>query len=291
MERKIGESITLEADPNYRWIENVPYMDSDTGEKKTKEIERQCEIGKVKFLIVPDDLTRLAMLETGELDLISDILPQYVKRLERNKHIKVKRELTAPSYFAVALRPDNYPILKDTNFSNSFNYAINRQEIVDKIFLGEGYPMYMYASKSELGYDPKITYEFDPDRARELIKKSYIRQERIKVMVEEIEEKVLKKMPEPIIFEGDKDWPILMAGPAASKICHIYKKPVFLYSQGKTTSQGAVRTPLGLDGVKAMMHCSKLLETYGGHPRAAGFRVKNKDLQKFKQCLTHYFKS
>ena len=32
--------------------------------------------------------------------------------------------------------------------------------------------MYMFASRSELGYDPSIVYEFDPDRARELVKKS-----------------------------------------------------------------------------------------------------------------------
>jgi len=125
--------------------------------------------------------------------------------------------------------------------------------------------------------------------AEELIKKSYIRQERIKGIVEETEERVLKKTQEPIIFEGDKDWPILMAGPAASKICHIYKKPVFLYSQREKDAQGAVRTPADINGVKIMMHCAKLLENYGGHPRAAGFRVKNKNLEKFKQCLIQYF--
>jgi peptide/nickel transport system substrate-binding protein len=32
--------------------------------------------------------------------------------------------------------------------------------------------MYMYASKSELGYNPDIFYEFNPDKARELIKQS-----------------------------------------------------------------------------------------------------------------------
>jgi len=127
--------------------------------------------------------------------------------------------------------------------------------------------------------------------ARDLIEKSYIRQERIKVIAEEAEERILKKMQEPIIFEGDKDWPILMAGPAASKICHVYKKPVFLYSQNRTTSQGAVRTPVGIDGVRAMRQCADLLETFGGHPQAAGFRLKNKNLKNFKERLTEYFNS
>jgi peptide/nickel transport system substrate-binding protein len=172
VERKIGESITLKADPNYRWRERVPYVDATTGEEKTKVVERKVDFGTLKFLTVPDDVTRLAMLETGELDLISDILPHNVKRLERNKQIIIKREATAPSMYALATRPDNYPILKDNTFAEAFYYAINRQEIVDKIFLGEGYPMYMFASRSELGYDPNIIYEFDPSRARQLVQQS-----------------------------------------------------------------------------------------------------------------------
>jgi peptide/nickel transport system substrate-binding protein len=172
VERKIGESITLKADPNFRWQERVPYVDPVTKEEKTKVVERKVDFGTLKFLIVPDDVTRMAMLETGELDLISDILPHHVKRLERNKQIIIKRESTAPSMFALATRPDNYPLLKDNTFAEAFYYAINRQEIVDKIFLGEGYPMYMYASRSELGYNPDVVYEFDPDRSRQLVQNS-----------------------------------------------------------------------------------------------------------------------
>jgi peptide/nickel transport system substrate-binding protein len=110
VERKIGESITLEADPNFRWKERVPYTDANTQEQKTKVVERKVDFGTLKFLIVPDEVTRLAMLETGELDPVSDILPHHVKRLERNKQVLIKRATTAPSLFAIAARPDNYPI-------------------------------------------------------------------------------------------------------------------------------------------------------------------------------------
>ena len=124
-----------------------------------------------------------------------------------------------------------------------------------------------------------------------LMEKAYDRHLRIKEIVEEIERRILKKDEGPIIFEGDKSWPVLMMGPSASKICNSYKKPVFLCSNKKGYCQGAVRTPKGIDGVKLMMHCSKDLETYGGHPRAAGFRIKDKDVEKFKSCLIKYFKS
>lgn len=156
--REIGESVTLEAYEKFRWTEEGK--------------ERKVEFKTLKFITVPDDISRIAMLMTGELDLISDILPHRVKRLQQNKQVVIKRATTAPSMFALSAKPDNYPIFKDTNFAMAFYYAINRKEIVDKIFLGEGYPMYMYASKSELGYNPDIVYEFDPQRARELVTKS-----------------------------------------------------------------------------------------------------------------------
>ena len=172
VERKIGEHVILKADPNYSWIENVPYTDPDTGEQKTKAVETRVDFGILKFVTVPDDITRMAMLETGELDLITDILPHQVKRLKRNKKVIIKRDATQPSLFALSSKADNFPIWKDANFARSFSYAINRQEIVDKIFLGEGYPLYLFASKSELGHDPDFKFEFDPERARKMVRES-----------------------------------------------------------------------------------------------------------------------
>ena len=125
--------------------------------------------------------------------------------------------------------------------------------------------------------------------AEKLSEKARIRHLKIQEIVEEIEEKLSQKSADVIIFEGNKSWPVLMLGPAASKICQLHKKPVFLYSQKKKYGQGAVRTPTGINGVKTMIHCSKFLETYGGHPRAAGFRIQEKDLEKFKECLLDYF--
>jgi peptide/nickel transport system substrate-binding protein len=152
VERKIGESITLEA------VEDYPAY--DVGFKF------------LKFITVPDDVTRLAMLETGELDLVSGVLPHQLRRLKRNKHVKIKTSDRVPSLFGMAALPLTDPVMADPDLGKAFRHAINRREIVDKIFLGEGYPMYTYASRSELGYDPTVKYEFNPDRAREFLKKS-----------------------------------------------------------------------------------------------------------------------
>jgi len=121
-----------------------------------------------------------------------------------------------------------------------------------------------------------------------LIEKNERRRERIENMVEEAEEKILKrkkKKDEKIIFEGDENWDYILISAVASILCQKYKKPVFVYKAVKDEAQGAVRTPPGLNGVSLMKQCQKLLLTYGGHPQASGFRVKNKNLEKFRQCL------
>jgi single-stranded-DNA-specific exonuclease len=122
-------------------------------------------------------------------------------------------------------------------------------------------------------------------QAEILLEKSHQRQMRIKEITIELDAIVSKKDGEEIIFEGNEKWPLTLLGPVASRICQKYQKATFLFREDKEESQGAVRVPSGLDSVKMMGKCAKLLETYGGHPQASGFRVKNKNLEKFKICL------
>jgi len=137
-----------------------------------------------------------------------------------------------------------------------------------------------------------------------LLEKNEVKKEKIKKITQEVEEDLSSSSPlagaqeveedlsfsEKIIFEGKSDWELPLLSSVASIICNKYKKPTFLFKKGDRNSQGTVRIPKGLDGVKAMMSCRQLLETYGGHSLAAGFSLKNENLKKFKECLNKYFK-
>lgn len=127
------------------------------------------------------------------------------------------------------------------------------------------------------------------EKVRYLIQKSEEKQEKLKDLTWEAQERVLKDAHSLIVFEGDENWPLAFAGAIASRICRDFNKPVFIFRKGKEKSRGAVRTPKGLDSVEAMKSCSRLLETFGGHPLAAGFTIKNKNLEKFKEGLVDYF--
>jgi single-stranded-DNA-specific exonuclease len=125
--------------------------------------------------------------------------------------------------------------------------------------------------------------------AADLLEKVYKKQQKIKEMTEKLEARILKNMETFIIFEGDPSLPILLTGSVASRICNNYQKPTFIFKIGPKESQGAVRMPAEFNGVKALINCKDFLETYGGHPRAAGFRLENKNLENFRGCLIDYF--
>jgi len=169
--RKIGESIILEADPNYFYKENI-YNKNKTKILKKKALKKKVDYKILKLIAISDPITRVSMLQTGEVDLIYNILPRDAVQLKNDKSIVVKKISDVPSFYGMGTRPRQYPLLKDLKLQAALTHAINRQEMIDKIYLGEGFPLYMYAERSELGFDPKIKIEFNPTKARTLLKES-----------------------------------------------------------------------------------------------------------------------
>jgi|AntAceMinimDraft_18_1070375.scaffolds.fasta_scaffold06930_4 single-stranded-DNA-specific exonuclease len=126
--------------------------------------------------------------------------------------------------------------------------------------------------------------------AQRLIRLRKQKRELISITLDELVAKIDKRKDDSImIFEANSFWPVPALGVIASKLLAIYKKPVFLFKQGKEKSVGSARLPKEIDGVEAMASCKKLLEVYGGHAPACGCQLKNKNLDKFKKCLEEYF--
>ncbi|MCH7551958.1 DHH family phosphoesterase [Patescibacteria group bacterium] len=114
------------------------------------------------------------------------------------------------------------------------------------------------------------------------------RQERDRLLVK-VRNSISEKKNESIVFEGGEDFEYILLGGLASIISQEEKKPTFMYRKMKKECVGSVRAPLGQDTVEAMKHCKEYTITYGGHPQASGFRVENKNLARFKNCLLEYF--
>ena len=94
-----------------------------------------------------------------------------------------------------------------------------------------------------------------------------------------------------VILEGTDSHDFYRLGSAASILSKEYHKPVYLYKEGEKESLGSARAPKGFNTVEAMKSCENLLEVYGGHPPASGFRITNKNIKEFKKCLLEYAKN
>jgi len=98
------------------------------------------------------------------------------------------------------------------------------------------------------------------------------------------------------VFVWRKDVPSIAAGMIASLAEGLVEKlriPLYVYKKQDSYFQGSSRAPLGshFNLVKAMDSCKDVLVSYGGHPTAAGFRLKKGKEKEFKNALQKYFSS
>jgi len=126
----------------------------------------------LEFLTVTDPVTRVAMLTTGEIDLVANIQPHHLSQLKNKSNIKIKKTNMVPSMFVMPMRVSWYPELRDPRLRQAMAHAINRDELVEKLLMGEGYPIYFYTSRIGLDYFPDMTIEYNPEKARKLVKES-----------------------------------------------------------------------------------------------------------------------
>ena len=119
--------------------------------------------------------------------------------------------------------------------------------------------------------------------AASLEKKNSERQRLTDKIVQAIEERVDDKMK--VVFEGDKDWPVGVAGLAAGKICEKFARPAFVYNISKGQCHGSVRSTSKFKVVEALEQCRDLLTDYGGHDQAGGFTFPVKNQKKLRLRL------
>lgn len=224
------------------------------------------------------DSIKNSFLELVALATISDMMPQ----IEDNKTFIENGLRSLKNTFRPGLRAFLEILGQGEVVAQGFGKiisALNTAESID--FKNESYELLTSSSP-----------EFCRETAEKLIVKTQLKQQRIKEIIEEVERRILQKPEEIIIFEGDPAWKLTLAGPVSSIIASKYEKPTFIFKKGDEESFGSVRSlKEGVDSVEAMKSCADILVTYGGHSKASGFRIKNENLDQFKDRLTEYFKN
>jgi len=217
-----------------------------------------------------------SFLELAALGTIADMVPQ----IDENQKIIEEGLRSLKDTFRPGLRAFLDIIGKGIIFDGALGKIISALNAAESVnFENESYLLLTYAS------DKKCR-----EIAQKLIDKNLYKQQQIKSIVQEVKRRLLNKEDESIIFEGDPSWRLVLAGSVASIISQEYEKPAFIFRKMDKESCGSVRNPKTTNSVDAMKTCSNFLLTYGGHAQASGFRVKNEDLEKFKNYLNKYFR-
>ncbi len=143
------ERLVLEANPDY--FRGIP------------------QIGEVVFRPIPETATRVAELQSGAVDLITNVPPHQVPVLENEAALAVATAPSARILFIVLTTIDEGP-LQDRKVRQALNHAVDKEAIVDAILDGYGNPLAAPVPEGAFAFDPDLEgYAYDPERARELL--------------------------------------------------------------------------------------------------------------------------
>jgi len=148
-ERIPGESVTLERNPDY-WGEPAA-------------------LDTITYRIVPEAATRVAMLETGEIDVLTGVTPEYQTRLSNVPDVTVETRAGTPvSYLGFNHQKspwDKWEVRK------AVQLAVDIESLIE---IREGQAIWSPAviGPRVFGYKEEIedyAWELDPERAMELL--------------------------------------------------------------------------------------------------------------------------
>lgn len=111
------------------------------------------------------------------------------------------------------------------------------------------------------------------------------RQRLMNEMVERAREEVRELGDERIYALASPAYMAGIAGLVASRIMEEFYRPTLVIALEEEESRGSARSIAGFHITHALDECDKLLEKYGGHAAAAGFTIRNENINAFRDKL------
>lgn len=143
-----GDHITLVKNTDY-FIPELPYLNT------------------VKFVIIPEEVSRVSALRNGDVNLSKIAEPLSLNMLGNDFEVFRKPVF---SYYLIGINTTRGP-LSDPKVRNALNYAINREALIQMVAFGEGTKTGPLNPTIEWGMSPDEFSEFtyNPAKAKELL--------------------------------------------------------------------------------------------------------------------------
>jgi peptide/nickel transport system substrate-binding protein len=126
-------------------------------------------IEEVVFRTMPEASSRLAAIQTGDVDVITNVPPDNIPEVESAGNARV---VTVPSARVASVWLDTLDSepLTSPQVRQALNYAIDIEAITEEVMSGFGTPVATIVPEYFAGHNPDLEpYPYDPDRARELL--------------------------------------------------------------------------------------------------------------------------
>ena len=135
--------------------------------------EGRPKIDTLTYRAITENSSRLAALETGEIDIAYNMDAIDSGIVENNPELQlISQPTTSTEYitFNTTKAPFN-----NKDFRKAVNYALNRQSMSDSIFMGKAKPANSIVNPNVFGHSDKVEgYPYNVEKAKEYLKKSGI---------------------------------------------------------------------------------------------------------------------
>ncbi len=129
--------------------------------------------------------------------------------------------------------------------------------------------------------------------AEKIISLNSLRREFEEVILKDISdilEKNPQKLNERVLVLWGKGWHQGIIGIVCARLMEKYSKPCILMSVEDSVAKASARSIKGFSIIDAITHCSDSLLRFGGHEQAAGFSLKEENIESFSKEIQNYAK-
>ena len=128
-------------------------------------------LDELRIRFIPENGTRVASLEAGDVMMINNVPPDKVPRLKKNPEIDVLAARTNRVMY-VSIRTDRPPF-NDKRVRQAMNYAIDKEALTQGLMGGMGIPVKSPLPQTVWSAPDNLPpYKYDPKRARKLLEEA-----------------------------------------------------------------------------------------------------------------------
>ncbi len=148
-----GDHATFKANPNY-YLPDVP------------------KVQTLVWRFIPESQSRVAALQTGQIDIALRIPPHQAPPLERDANLRISSALSTRTYYIAfnnMTTGKGTPVM-DPRVRLAMNVGVDLQAIIRSVYNGQAQRVNSLIGNVQFGYDPTLPpLPYDPARAKQLL--------------------------------------------------------------------------------------------------------------------------